>query len=114
MPAKKPETKVMSASDVRQHFAETVNEAAKGQTRFVIEKNGAPSAAVVSARDLERLERLDAQWEEGWKVIDEMRAAFADVDPEELQRQFEKDLAETRAEMTREREAAMSKQSNVA
>jgi prevent-host-death family protein len=114
MPPKRPTTKTKSASEVRQHFAETVNEAAKGISRTVIEKNGVPSAAFVSARDLERLEREDEQWEEDWKVIDEMRAAFADVDPEELERQFAKDLAEVRAEMTREREAALQKQSSVA
>jgi prevent-host-death family protein len=113
MRTKKPITKVMSASQVRQHFAETVNDVAKGNSRVIIEKNGAPSSAVISARDLERLERVDAQWEEDWKVIDEMRAAFADVDPEELERQFAKDLAEVRAEMTREREAALLKQSSV-
>jgi prevent-host-death family protein len=111
---KKPETKVMSASEARQHFAETVNEAAKGKARFVIEKNGTPSAAVISARDLERLEFYDEKHEENFKILDEIRAAFADVDPEEIERQFAKDLAEVRAEMDREREAALHERSNVA
>jgi prevent-host-death family protein len=111
---KKPETKVMRASEVRQHFAETVNEAAKGNARFVIEKNGAPSAAVVSARDLERLEQEDAQWEADWAFLDEVRAQFADVDPEELEREAAKALAEVRAEMDVQRERKLTGQEQVA
>jgi prevent-host-death family protein len=114
MPAKKPETKVMSASEVRQHFAETVNEAAKGQARFVIEKNGVPSAAMISARDLEWLEFREAKWEEDWKVIDEMRAKLADIDPEELEREAAKALAEVRAEMDAERERQLAGRDRVA
>lgn len=114
MPAKKPETKVMSASEARQHFAETVNEAAKGQARFVIEKNGVPSAAFVSARDLERLALLDAKREANLKALDEIRAAFSGIDPEEIGRQFAADLAKVRAEMTSARELAEQKESSVA
>ncbi len=79
----------------------------------IVEKNGARAGAFVSARDLERLEFEDAKWEEDWQVIDEMRAAFADVDPEELERQWAKDLAEVRAETTLAREAELSKQGSV-
>lgn len=103
MPSKKPETKVMSASDVRQHFAETVNEAARGRTRFVIEKNGVPSAAVVSARDLERLEQEDAQWEADWAFLEEFRGRFADVDSDELERMAIETVREIREEKRRER-----------
>jgi prevent-host-death family protein len=114
MQTKKPITVVMSASEVRQHFAGTVNEAAKGHARFVIEKNGVPSAAVVSARDMDRLAMLDAKRETNLKLLDEIRAAFAGIDPEEIERQFAADLAEVRAEMTRERAIASKNESNVA
>lgn len=114
MSRKKPETRMMSASEARKHFAETVNDAAKGISRTIIEKNGLPSAALISASDLERLERYDAQREEDFRALDDLRAAFADVDPDELIEQFARDLAETRAEMTREREALRNKHAGVA
>ncbi len=114
MPVKKPDLKVLSASEARKHFAETVNDTAKGISRTIIEKNGIPVAAFVSAQDLERLQHAEAQWEADWKAVDEMRAAFADVDPEELERQFAKDRAEVRAETDRERDATLIKQGSVA
>ncbi|CAN5577878.1 hypothetical protein BH09CHL1_BH09CHL1_28930 [soil metagenome] len=104
MRTKKPITKVMSASQVRQHFAETVNEVARGNTRIVVEKNGAPAGAFVSARDLERLEFEDAKWEEDSKFLEEIRSRFADVDPEEIERMALETTADARADIRRERE----------
>lgn len=104
MRTKKPITKVMSASQVRQHFAETVNEVARGGTRVVIEKNGARAGAFVSARDLDRLERADAKWDEDSKFLEEIRSRFADVDPDEIEHMALETAAEARADIRRERE----------
>jgi hypothetical protein len=54
---------------------------------------------------LERLARLDAQREERFAVVDRMRAAFADVPTEEIEREAAKAVAEVRAEMAAERKA---------
>jgi acetolactate synthase small subunit len=63
---------------------------------------------VVSLDDLERLERLDAERAERFKVVDEFRAAFADVSPEEIEREAAKAVAEARKKLRAERVAQKS------
>lgn len=103
MPAKEPEIKVMSASEVRKHFAETVNEVARGEIRVLIEKNGLPGVAVIAARDLERLQDIDRERAEIFRRLAEARDALPDIDPEELEREAAKAIAEVRAEQAAER-----------
>jgi hypothetical protein len=53
--------------------------------------------------DLERWARLDRERDERFAVLDRMRAAIADVPPEEIEREVAKAVAEVRAEMAAER-----------
>jgi hypothetical protein len=55
-------------------------------------------AAIISARDLERFNRWEAQRGRDFAVIDEAREAFKDVPPEEIEREVAKAIAEVRAE----------------
>ena len=50
-----------------------------------------------SAEDLRRLDRLDRECAERFRVIDEARAAFDDVAPEEIDREADRAVAEVRA-----------------
>jgi prevent-host-death family protein len=93
-----PTTQTMNATDVRQHWSQTLNQVARRQTRVLVEKAGIPVAAIVSADDLERLRRYDAERAADFAVIDRLRAAFQDVPDEELEREVTKAVAEARAE----------------
>ena len=70
-------------------------------------ERGVPVAAIVSARDLQRLEQLDRKWAEGERVLREFAAGFADQTPEDIERETAKAIAEVRAEMRAEREQAV-------
>lgn len=97
-------TQTMKATDARQHFASVINRVARKEARVIVEKSGVPVAGIVSAEDVGRLNRLDQERAERFKVIDEMRAAFKDVPPEEIEREADRALTEVRAEMRAERE----------
>jgi prevent-host-death family protein len=88
--------KAMKLSEARSSFSSVVNEVYRRRERVVVEKSGIPVAAIVPVADLERLQRFDAEREERFKVLDEIRAAFADVDPDELEREADKAIAEVR------------------
>jgi prevent-host-death family protein len=92
-----------------QDLADLVDRVVDFRSRLVLTRNGRTVAALVPVVDLERLERDDAQWEEDMAVFHEIGKAFADVDPEEIERETAKALAEVRAEMRAEREAVRSK-----
>lgn len=95
----------VGAAEARRRFAELVNAVASGERRVLIEKSGVPVAAVVGPRELRMLERADRERAEADAALARMRAAFADVPPDELQREIDKAVAEARAEMRAEREA---------
>jgi prevent-host-death family protein len=101
-----PVTQTMKATDVRANWSETINQVARRKTRVVVEKAGVPVAAIISAQDWDRLRRYDAEREADFAVLDRMRAAFADVPDEELEREITKAIAEVRAEMRAERAQA--------
>jgi prevent-host-death family protein len=69
-------TKTMKASVARQQFSKLLNEVFRGESRVIVEKSGIPVAAVISARDFELLARLEAERNEDFAILDEMREAF--------------------------------------
>jgi prevent-host-death family protein len=109
MRAQQPMTQTMKISAVRGQLNTLVNRVYRKETRVVVEKSGIPVAAIVSTEDLERLDRFDRERAERFKVIDEMRTAFAGVSDEELEREADRALAEVRAEMRAERQPAAAK-----
>jgi prevent-host-death family protein len=88
----------MKISDVRGQFNALVNRVYRRETRVVVEKSGIPVAALVSLEDLARLKELDQAREEDFRILDEVREAFADVSPEELEREANRAVAEVRAD----------------
>lgn len=103
MRTQQPMTQTMKISTVRAEFNTLVNQVYRHETRVVVEKSGIPVAALVSTDDLKRLDQLDRERAERFRIVDEMRAAFKDVAPEELEREAARALAEVRAEMRAER-----------
>ena len=105
-----PITETMKISDVRSNLNSLVNEVYRHEKRVIVEKSGIPVAAVVSLEDVRKLDQLQKNREEMFKVIDEMRAKFADVPPEEIEQMAEKTVAEARAELRAERLAKASQE----
>lgn len=95
----------MKFTDARQQLSRVVNRVARRETRIMLEKNGVPVAAIVSADDLRRLDEMEARREEQFEAMREFSRAFADVPLDELERQVARALAEARAELRAEREA---------
>lgn len=103
-----PATETMKMTDAKQQFSRVVNAVFRTRKRVLVEKGGIPVAAIVSAEDLARLNQLDAEWEAGFEVLDEIGAAFEGVDPAEIERETEQALADVRAEMRAEQAATRS------
>jgi prevent-host-death family protein len=85
----KPVTRTMKISDVKAKLSSHVNDVYRKEKRVLVEKAGIPVAALVSIEDLERLVQMDearAERDQRFAVIDQMREAFEDVPPEEIER----------------------------
>ena len=102
---RKPVTQTMSASETRQNFSDVVNRVYRGEERVLIERSGIPVAAIISPRDFERFQEFERRRHADFAVIKEMRAAFADVPQEEIEREAAKAVAEARADLRAKREA---------
>jgi prevent-host-death family protein len=98
MPDQQPMTETMKISEVKQQLNRLVNRVYRHETRVMVEKSGIPVAGIVSAEDLRRLDRLDRERAERFRVLEEFGAAFADQSPEEIERETARALAEVRAE----------------
>ena len=102
-------TQTMTATDARQHFANLINETARQGTRVIIEKSGAPVAAVVPIADLIRLKSLDEQNRELSAKLDWISEPFRGVPSEEAEEETEKIMAELREEDRLARQHVASK-----
>jgi prevent-host-death family protein len=96
--SEQPTTQTMKISEVKQQLNRLVNQVYRCETRVMVEKSGIPVAGIVSAEDLRRLDRLDRERAERFKILEEFGEAFKDVPVEELEREVARALAEVRAE----------------
>ena len=103
MSEREPTTQTLKASEARQQWSYLLNQVFRGETRVIVEENGTPVAAIISARDLEWLRHFEAKREEAFKALDATREAFKDVPDEELEREVARAIAEVRAENRKER-----------
>ena len=101
-----PTTETMKMTDAKQQFSHILSTVHRTRRRVLVEKDGVPVAAIVSTEDLERLNQLDADWDQGFEILDEIGTAFSQRDPEEIERETAKALSEVRSEMRAEREGA--------
>ena len=93
-----PDTETMTLTDARQQFSQIVNRVARKESRVLIEKNGLPVAAIVTADDLRDLDELDMRRQEEFAAFTRISDAFSDVPIDELEREVKRVIAETRAE----------------
>jgi prevent-host-death family protein len=90
--------KTIKASVARQQFSQLLNDVFRTENRVVVEKSGIPVAAIIPAKDLQRLTRLEAERNRDFAILDEIREAFKDVPAEEIEREVAKALSEVRKE----------------
>jgi prevent-host-death family protein len=96
-------TKTIKASVARQQFSRLINDVFRQENRVLIEKSGIPIAAIISASNFKRLARLEAERNRDFAILDEMRDAFKDVPPEEIELEVARALSEVRKEKRRKR-----------
>jgi prevent-host-death family protein len=97
MPDQQPMIETMKISEVKQQLNRLVNRVYRHETRVMVEKSGIPVAGIVSAEDLRRLDRLDHERAERFKILEEFGEAFKDVPADELEREVARALAAVRA-----------------
>jgi prevent-host-death family protein len=93
-----PMTKTIKASDARQQFSKLLNDVFRTESRVLVEKSGIPVAAIISAKDFQRLARLEAERNRDFAILDELREAFKDVPVEEIEREVSRALSQVRKE----------------
>jgi prevent-host-death family protein len=98
MREQEPMTQTMKASEARAQFSTVLNQVYRKQKRVVVEKSGIPVAAIVSAEDLQALQRLEAERSADFDVLFRIGNAFKDVPDEELAREVSAALTQVRTE----------------
>jgi prevent-host-death family protein len=91
-------TKTIKASAARQQFSKLLNDVFRQERRVVVEKSGIPVAAIIPAKDLERLALLEAEQERDFAILDEMREAFKDVPAVKIEREVARAINQVRKE----------------
>jgi prevent-host-death family protein len=93
-----PVTETVEITEATPDVSELVRAVARSRKRVVLEEDGTPRAAVLSFREYELFKQMKAERARRFKVLEEMRDAFKDVPPDEIEREVAKALAEVRAE----------------
>jgi hypothetical protein len=93
-----PDISTLQVSELERRLRDLVRDMSRREVRIVVEDDGVPVAAVIPIGDLQRLLRLDESDREAREVLEAMRAPFADVPVEEIDRQTERIIADIREE----------------
>lgn len=102
-------TRTMPISEVKRSLAGLIETVHRGEMRVLIEKRGAPVAAIISVDDLERLRQLDDEWATTPRSLERISEAFDDVPVEELEAKIDEIIAEGRAREREERFAVIDR-----
>ncbi len=91
-------TQTLKASDVRSNWSQLLNKVFRGETEVIVEKSGIPVAALVSAQDYQKLQQIKQARAKDFAVINEIRAAFRNQKPEEIEKRVNKAVLQVRKE----------------
>jgi prevent-host-death family protein len=89
-------TQTINASTARQEWNKILNKVFREETRIVVEKSGIPVAAIISAEDLKRLDRLEKERSDRFRVLDEIKASFRDIPESEIENETDQALTRVR------------------
>jgi hypothetical protein len=93
-----PVTQTLPAAAVREQWDQLLGKVAGGESRVLVERDGKPVAALISAADLVWLGQLEAQRADRFNILDRIGAAFEDVPLDELEEQVARALETIRQE----------------
>jgi prevent-host-death family protein len=99
-------TESLKFTEARAKLSSILDRVFKGEVRIRIFKGTTPIAAIISIKDLERLEGYELRREQAFKRMERVSEAFRDVDPDELEMRINEAVTQVRAEMDAERLAA--------
>jgi prevent-host-death family protein len=97
-----PRTQTMKSSDARRHWSQLLDQVRRREQRVVVEKDGIPAAAIISADDLEQLQRFEQQRAERFKALEQFAEPFKNERPEDIEREVAKAVKAARAELGEE------------
>jgi prevent-host-death family protein len=89
-------TQTINASTARQEWSKILNKVFREETRIVVEKSGIPVAAIIPAEDLKRLDQLEKERADRFRILDEVKAAFKDIPEAEIEKETDKALSRVR------------------
>jgi prevent-host-death family protein len=103
-----PPTETISATEAHHRWADLLDRVARAEARPLVERDGTPAAALISAADFARFRQYEAARAEQYKALrfkarKEAAAAFASIPDEELEPEVAKAIAEVRTENHRRR-----------
>lgn len=91
-----PATQTIKASEAREQFSQLLTKVFRRETRVIVEKSGIPVAAIISVDDLQLLNRLEAERQQRFKILDEIGEAFEDMPPDEIEREVRRAISDVR------------------
>jgi PHD/YefM family antitoxin component YafN of YafNO toxin-antitoxin module len=97
MTATQPMTDTIASDDALEHWETLLDRVSRREARFIVEREGKPVAALISAHDLEVLEAYQRRREKDFEILDIIQERFKDVPTEELQREIDNAIANVRA-----------------
>jgi len=86
-------TKTIPALEARTHLGEIMKEVQGGRVRVLVEKSGIPMVGIISA---EEFQRLVAEREARFEVVDRIRSRIPTVPDTEVQRDVQEALKRAR------------------
>jgi prevent-host-death family protein len=89
----RPMTQTITASTARQEWSKILKKVFREETRIVVEKSGIPVAAIIPAEDLKRLDQLEKERAERFRILDTVKAAFKDIPKAEIEKETDKALS---------------------
>lgn len=86
-------TKTVSALEARTHLGEIMKEVQGGRVRVLVEKSGVPMVGIISA---EEFQRVIAEREARFEVVDRIRSRIPSVPDTEVERDVREALKHVR------------------
>lgn len=93
------DTRTLPLEEARRNLDALVSEATSGSV-VVIEQDGAPVVAILPGEEYANYRRMVGKRERLFAVLDAGQAAFADVPPEEVEREIARALKKIRRDFT--------------
>ena len=101
MGGREPATETMDVNQVKDNFNQVLSQVSDRQTRVLVRERDKALAGIVPVEDLQRLDQLDAEWDDDWRVIGEIQERNRDKTEEEVATDVAEAIAAVRKEPRR-------------